>query len=177
MNLPANPREDVILELANSDTEIFGIMHQAIMANGIDVKAYAAVFQYLCGDMRPSNERLSYLAGSKVWKQGNKQLTDMAVLQELSIVTRMMREYVLLSWESCIFSAWLPARELQQAEKAMDAMESIDKLKEILDVAASNMVSAKNMANNKLLPSTKEKEADGVEWEAPDDDDGWNPDI
>lgn len=171
MNLPANNRETVILELANNDQEIFTIIHEAIATHGLTSQAYAAVFRYLCGDSRSANNRLVYMAGSKTWKQGAKTLTDAMVLKELFRVDQMIREYVLLSWENCVFSTWLPARELQHAEKAMDALESLDKLKETLDLASGEM---KFTAMGRTSCPTADPEPESepqINWQEPDDDD------
>lgn len=174
MNLPANAREATILELADNNQEIFTIAHDAIMTNGLTIQAYADIFRYLCYDARPATDRLTYLTGSKTWRRGTKPLTDAVVLQELFRVSQIVREYVLLSWENCVFSSWLPARELQRAEKAMDTLESLERLKEILEASAAEM----KAAGNAPLPAPVETDTkSSISWETPDEDDGTGFDM
>lgn len=128
-----------ILELADDYDGIFTVAHDAIVTHGVSAQAYADIFKYLSCDCRRSGTQLIYVPAKKSWRCGTKPVTDINVLQALSQVCEIVREYLLLSWEECVFSAWLPNRELQAVEEAMDSMESFDKLKEILDLAAPNM--------------------------------------
>ena len=154
----ANAREANILALADNDHEIIPVTHEAIVLHGLTVEAYAAVFKHLCTNQP---EPLCWMPSGKTWRRGGKAQTDMAVLQELATTCKIVREYVLLSWESCVFSSWLPARELQRAERAMDAMESLDKLREILDLAAAEMRPANQGGK---------KDEGNIDWEPPIDE-------
>lgn len=155
----ANAREANILALADNDPEITSVVHEAIVVHGLTVEAYATVFKHICANQP---EPLCWMPTGKTWRRGGKAQTDMAVLQELATACKIIREYVLLSWENCVFSSWLPARELQRAERAMDAMESLDKLREILDLAAADM-----------RPTNQggKKDEGNIDWEPPSDTD------
>lgn len=134
-----NTHREKIMKMTGGDETFFDVVHEAITEYGITAKAYAAAFCYLNAESADSDRRLSYSTGGKGWRRGKDAVTDAHVVHCLCVTCDLIREYIRLSWEECVFSAWLPQRELQKAEKSLDLMESMEQMKTILGLAAEAM--------------------------------------
>lgn len=132
---------DRILKITGGNENFFDVAHDMIAEYGLTAKTYAAIFCYLNSESVEEDQRLTYSVGGKGWRRGKDMVTDASVLHSLCTTCDLIREYIRLSWDECVFSAWLPQRELQKAEKSLDMMESMEQLKNILSMAAEAMKS------------------------------------
>ena len=149
------------LALADGDPAILDDVHDILMESKITEKSYAKVFALLFYKSRDEESRITYSELEKYWREGKKTLSDVKLFGTLNQCCDLIRYYALSSWESCVFSAWLPAKEVQKTEKAMDTMESMDHAKAILEMAASLMIN--NECNTQIDWSEGEEgEDDGL---------------
>ena len=130
---------ELALSLAHDDVDLLEDLHEAIMANGISDETYAKAFALMYGRNRAEEAGMVFSKTEKVWKRGGRTLSDMKLFTALNKACELVRAYTLASWENCVFSAWVPKKEVQKAEEKMDAQESIAHAKAILALAADMM--------------------------------------
>lgn len=129
---------ELALTLAHNDIDLLEDVHETIMGTGISDETYAKIFSLMYGG---DDDLIRYFPSEKVWRRNGQQLSDMKVFTALDKTCELIRAYVLASWENCVFSAWVPRKEVQKAEEKMDTQESIAHAKAILSLAAETMAS------------------------------------
>lgn len=130
---------ELALSLAHDDIDLLEDLHEAIMTNGISDETYAKAFALMYGGNSEGESDIVFSKTEKVWKRDGHTLSDMKLFTALNRACELVRSYTLASWENCVFSAWVPKREVQKAEEKMDAQESIARAKAILALAAEMM--------------------------------------
>lgn len=132
-------RKKELIEMANGKEELLEEIDAIIHQFALTEKMYARVFCLLNFDSLPRCEQLTFSPADKAWMRNGRTLSDVKLFSILSNVCDVVREYVNYSWESCVFSSWMSNRELQKAEKDMDNMESLVKMKSVIRIAADFM--------------------------------------
>ena len=149
---------ELALALACGDADLLEDVHDIVMEAGISDEAYARVFARMYYTGREEGERISYDAPEKEWRRAGHVLSDIRLVTELGKACDLLRAYVLASWDNCVFSAWVPAKEVQKAQEKMSSMESLTHAKTIFALA-SELMPADNPGSAK------------IDWTAEDEDD------
>ena len=149
---------ELALALANDDTDLLEDIHDILMEFGISDEAYSKAFARMYYTEKEIGERISYDPSEKEWRRSGHALSDIRLVTELGKTCDLVRAYILASWDNCVFSAWMPKKEVQKAEEKMGAMESLTHAKAIFALASELMPSSAS-------GSTK------IDWTAGDDDD------
>ena len=146
------------LTLAHNDTDLLEDIHDILMESSISDEAYAKAFARMYYTEKEIGERISYDPAEKEWRRAGHALSDVRLVTELGKTCDLIRAYAMASWDNCVFSAWVPKKEVQKAEEKMGAMESLTHVKAIFALAADLMPSS-------ATSSTR------INWTAGDDDD------
>ena len=149
---------ELALALAHDDTDLLEDIHDILMEFGISDEAYSKAFARMYYTEKEIGERISYDPSEKEWRRSGHALSDIRLVTELGKTCDLVRAYILASWDNCVFSAWMPKKEVQKAEEKMGAMESLTHAKAIFALASELMPSSAS-------GSTK------IDWTAGDDDD------
>jgi len=149
---------ELALALAHDDTDLLEDIHDILMEFGISDEAYSKAFARMYYTEKEIGERISYDPSEKEWRRSGHALSDIRLVTELGKTCDLVRAYILASWDNCVFSAWVPKKEVQKAEEKMGAMESLTHAKAIFALASELMPSSAS-------GSTK------IDWTAGDDDD------
>ena len=149
---------ELALALAHDDTDLLEDIHDILMEFGISDEAYSKAFARMYYTEKEIGERISYDPSEKEWRRYGHALSDIRLVTELGKTCDLVRAYILASWDNCVFSAWMPKKEVQKAEEKMGAMESLTHAKAIFALASELMPSSAS-------GSTK------IDWTAGDDDD------
>ena len=149
---------ELALALAHDDTDLLEDIHDILMEFGISDEAYSKAFARMYYTEKEIGERISYDPSEKEWRRSGHALSDIRLVTELGKTCDLVRAYILASWDNCVFSAWMPKKEVQKAEENMGAMESLTHAKAIFALASELMPSSAS-------GSTK------IDWTAGDDDD------
>ena len=149
---------ELALALAHDDTDLLEDIHDILMEFGISDEAYSKAFARMYYTEKEIGERISYDPSEKEWRRSGHALSDIRLVTELGKTCDLIRAYILASWDNCVFSAWMPKKEVQKAEEKMGAMESLTHVKAIFALASELMPSSAS-------GSTK------IDWTAGDDDD------
>ena len=149
---------ELALALAHDDTDLLEDIHDILMEFGISDEAYSKAFARMYYTEKEIGERISYDPSEKEWRRSGHALSDIRLVTELGKTCDLVRAYILASWDNCVFSAWMPKKEVQKAEEKMGVMESLTHAKAIFALASELMPSSAS-------GSTK------IDWTAGDDDD------
>ena len=144
--------------LLKNQPETIAQLRQFLKASGISEKAYADAFVLLFNTQAPNEAKVTYIATTNQWQTGTRIMSDAKLFVSLSKVCEVIHDYVLNEWQESIFSAWIPPKEFARVENAMDHMESLSKLKAILELAAQDVTVEVSAASR-------------VQWEDPNGDD------
>lgn len=104
--------------------------------DGISVTAYAKLFCYFQHD----KPKLVYNEIDNEWKRDRVKITDAKMFGWLGELCELMHTAIQFAWEDSIFSAWMTDKPLKKAEAAMDELESLSSLREILKEASQHML-------------------------------------
>lgn len=144
--------------LSANQPETMTQIRQFLKTSGINEQAYADVFVLLFNTLAPNDEKVTYIVTTNQWQMGTKIMSDAKLFVSLSRVCEVIHDCVLDEWNKSIFSAWIPAKEFARVENAMDHMESLSKLKAMLELAAQEI-------------SVEVSAASRVKWEPANSDD------
>lgn len=138
MSMSSN--KEKLMDLLNDRAELLPLIHDVLAEHHITEASYAHIFRVLYSTMADDSDEVAYCSVTKEWKCGKKTLSDIKVFNLLGQVCDIVRYYVRMSWDECIFSAWLPDQELMKVEQSMTSMEGLSHVRGILKIAAANMV-------------------------------------
>jgi len=132
---------ELALSLADNNTDLLEELHDIITDNGITEETYARAFALLHYKDKDGDERISYAEAEQEWKRSGHVLSDVKLFTALNQSCELVRNYILASWENCVFSTWVSRKEVQKAEAKMDTMESLTHAKAIITLASAYMPS------------------------------------
>jgi len=136
-----NQNKETLLKLLGGRAELIPLIHDVLAEHHLSENAYASIFKLV--DYEKAAEPadiISYCAPTKEWKRGKRAISDVKLFGQLDKVCDIIHLYVKVSWEECIFSAWVEDHELVKAEKTMAEMESLSHIRNILKIASEGMV-------------------------------------
>lgn len=108
---------ELALALAHDDTDLLEDIHDILMEFGISDEAYSKAFARMYYTEKEIGERISYDPSEKEWRRSGHALSDIRLVTELGKTCDLVRAYILASWDNCVFSAWMPKKEVQKAEE------------------------------------------------------------
>lgn len=129
------------MKLLDDRSELLPLVHDILAEHHLSEIAYANIFELVNYSMAADpSDVVAYFAPTKEWRLGKRVISDIKLFGLLDKICDIIRLYVRISWEDCIFSAWVSDAELTKAEAAMTSMESISHIRNILETASKNMV-------------------------------------
>lgn len=127
--------------LSSKQPDVLHEIHRILREDGISEQSYARIFYLTFNQIASSEERVTFIAQSSSWQIGNKAMSDAKILVALSQVCELIHDHILNEWNNSLFAAWVDPSALERIEAAMDSMESLNKLKAIIQAAAKMMPS------------------------------------
>lgn len=136
-----NQNKETLLKLLDGQMELLPLIHDVLAEHHLSETAYAHVFKLVNYEMvSDPSDKVAYCSATKEWKKGKKVISDVKLFGLLDKVCDIIHLYVRVSWEECIFSAWVADTELVKAEDAMTEMESLSHIRNVLKAASADMV-------------------------------------
>ena len=125
--------------LAQNQPDVLAEVHRILREDGISEQSYAKVFCLCFNQIAAPEEKVSFITNGSSWQMGSRHMSDAKILVSLCQICELMHDHVLAEWNNSLFAAWIDSSALERIETAMDGMESLNKLKAILQAAGKLM--------------------------------------